>query len=66
MKKYLVAAVALGTSSASHAALDLTSLWAEVDLSGIATSVLGVGVTAVGIAVAFKSIRLAKRAVGLA
>ncbi|RJX72805.1 phage coat protein [Vibrio sinensis] len=44
----------------------LDSIWAAVDLSGISTQVIAVGVIAVGIAVAFKAITLAKRAVGKA
>ncbi|KJY82422.1 hypothetical protein TW81_13495 [Vibrio galatheae] len=66
MKKYLVGAVALGMSAASNAAVDLSTLWAEVDLSSVATSVLAIGVTAVGISVALKGISLAKRAVSKA
>lgn len=66
MKKLLVGAVALVSSAASQAAVDLTTLWAEVDFSGVATNVVAIGVTAVGIAVALKAISLAKRAVSKA
>lgn len=66
MKTRLIALSALVASASSHAAVDLTTLWAEVDFSGVATNVVAIGVTAVGIAVALKAISLAKRAVSKA
>lgn len=66
MKRQLVAAIALLGSASSQAAVDLTTLWAEVDFTGVATNVVAIGVTAVGIAVALKAISLAKRAVSKA
>lgn len=66
MKTKLVALGALVASASSQAAVDLTTLWAEVDFTSVSTNVLAIGVTAVGIAVALKAISLAKRAVGKA
>jgi hypothetical protein len=68
-KKRLLAVAAISYAAVSvpaHAAVDLSSLWAEIDLSGVSTEVIAVGVVAVGIAVALKAISLAKRAVSKA
>jgi len=65
LRMYLFAFVAM-FASAANAAVDLSTLWAEVDFSSVATNVVSIGVVAVGIAVALKAISLAKRAVSKA
>ncbi len=66
MKTKLIALGALVASATSQAAVDTSTIWSEIDLSGVATNVVAVGVVAVGIAVALKAISLAKRAVSKA
>lgn len=53
-------------STSSHAADGTAAYFAAIDLSGVATSVGAAGVTIVGIAMAYKGITLAKRAVSKA
>ncbi|MFA0062669.1 phage coat protein [Vibrio breoganii] len=66
MKRSILVLTSLVVASQANAAVDLTTLWAEVDFSTVATNVVAIGVTAVGIAVALKAISLAKRAVSKA
>ncbi|MDG3085469.1 phage coat protein [Vibrio hannami] len=62
----LVLVTGVANASTTAATVDTSSLFNAIDLSGIATNVIGIGVVAIGIAVALKAISLAKRAVNKA
>jgi hypothetical protein len=61
--KIVAGGATLGALSMAHATGPVDTLFAAIDLTTIAASVLGLGLLVVGITMAFKGIDLSKRGV---